>query len=510
MDGELVSVDDLVRVTGLIRPDKLKKYDDYFLGNQPLAFLPQDVRAELGDRAVNLTLAVPRTALGAIEDRMDVEGFRLKRYQEADEALQDIWQANDLDEWSQLCHIEALKHGISFVMVWYGDDPKIPRISVESAHQVAVEYAPGTRKVALAAKRWKDVDADGRPVTRAKLYYPDRVESYVQQGTTSPGVTVLLSRWERDGEDIPNTLGEVPVVPFVNRPSLMDLTGESELRDLMPITDGINKLLSDMMTTSEYHAEGRRYATGIQVPREAQQDERLKAQVKKDWQDAARGKFLVAGPGVQFGQFAAADLRNFIDAVNMLLSKAAFVSGLPPHMLGVTTDNPASADAIRSSETSLIRRVRRKMRGFGGSWERVMRLALLVRDGSVPGDAYSMETIWANPETPTYAQDADAVTKLVAGDRPVLTIRAARERIGLSPTQIARMESDEAKAAASNVTADVEARMEQARRFQDADGLSKPAALAAVGLMAAAGAQAGNSPAAPVAAPSGPGGPVAP
>jgi hypothetical protein len=511
MDGESVSVEDLLRVTALIKSDRLKKYDDYYGGRQPIAFLPLETKAQLGDRLPEMVLNVPRVAVGAIEERLDVEGFRLARNQEADETLLDIWQANDLDEWSQLCHIEALKHGIAFVTVWFNDaDPRLPRIAVESAHQVAVEYEPGTRKVAAAAKRWNDVGDDGKPVTRAVLYLPTRIEFYRQAGAVSAGVTTLLSRWEPDGETLPNPLGEVPVVPFVNRPSLMDLSGESELRDLMPISDGINKLLSDMMVTSEYHAEGRRYATGIQVPREAQQNERIKDQVKKDWQDAATGKFLVAGPGVSFGQFAAADLQNFISAINMLLARAAFVSGLPPHMLGLAGDNPASADAIRSSESSLIRKAKRKQRGFGGSWERVMRLALKVRDGSVPDDARSMETIWANPETQTFAQDADAVTKLLGSAQPVLTVQAAREILRFTPTQIKRMDDDEARASAAAVTAPVQARIEQARALQAEDGLSQPAAYAAVGLLAAAGAMAGNAPAGALTAPVGPGGPSAP
>lgn len=500
MDGEPVSVDVLNRVAGLINSRSLERFDKAYRGERDVAFLSPEVREKLGDRLPRMGLNVERVAIGSIEERLDVEGFRLQRNGPADESLLNIWQANDLDEWSQLCHIEALKHGISFVTVWSGEDPDLPRIAVESAHQMAVEYAPGTREVAAAAKVWEERDSSGQRITRAVLYLPDVIEHYWRPGTRLDGVPAAARRWEpMPGLSVVNPLGVVPVVPFVNRPSLTDLTGESELADVLSITDGINKLLSDMMVTSEYHAEPRRYATGIQVPREAQQNERLKAQVKADWQDASAGKFLIGGPGVGFGQFASADLNNFINAINMLLGKAAFVLGLPPHMLGVNSDNPASADAIRSAESSLIRKAKRKQRGFGGSWERVMRLALLVRDGEVPADASSMETIWANPETQTFAQDADAVTKLLGSSPPAITVQAAREMLRFTPTQIARMRNDEAEAVATAATADVEARMVQARRFQRDDGLSQQAALAAVGLMAAAGATAGAPPAAPAA-----------
>lgn len=495
-----MSVAVLNEVLGLINPVNLELYDKYFRGDQPIRFISPDVRAQVGDRIPEMVLNVPRVVIGSIEERLDVEGFALSRNDSVDESLLDIWQANDLDEWSQLCHIEALKHGISFVTVWgEGADEQgrpRPKISVESATQMAVRWAPGTREVVAAAKKWVDVDSFGQKVERAVLYLPDRIERYWRNPTAGVVPTSLIvpvagySDWHEDGV-VPNPLGVVPVVPFINRPSLTDMSGESELVDVMPLTDGVNKLLSDMLVTSEHHAEPRRYANGMQIPREAQQNERLRAEVRAQWDEATRGKTWLAGPGVNFGQFASADLQNFKTAVDLILSKVAFITGLAPHMLGITTENPASAEAIRSSETPLIRRVKRKMRTFGGSWERVMRLALLVRDGSLPDGAFSMETRWANPETRTFAQDADAVSKLTQGDRPVITVRAGREVLGFSPTAIKRMEDEAAADRAVSATADVDARMAQARELQARDGLTLNAAMAAVGLLAAASAQAG-------------------
>jgi hypothetical protein len=42
--------------------------------------------------------------------------------------------------------------------------------------------------------------------------------------------------------------------------------GESEIADMIPLADAVNKLATDMMVTSEYHAMPRRWATGIEVP----------------------------------------------------------------------------------------------------------------------------------------------------------------------------------------------------------------------------------------------------
>jgi hypothetical protein len=71
-----------------------------------------------------------------------------------------------------------------------------------------------------------------------------------------------------------------------------------------------------------------------------------------------------------------------------------------------------------------------------------MRLALLVRDGEVAPSARSLETVWRDAATPTYAQKADAVVKLHAAG--LLPTEQAREDLGYSAEQRRRMrEMDE-------------------------------------------------------------------
>ena len=50
-----------------------------------------------------------------------------------------------------------------------------------------------------------------------------------------------------------------------------------------------------------------------------------------------------------------------------------------------------------------------------------------------------METLWRNPETPTRAQIADAVTKLYNEGRGLLPIEAAWEELGYSATRRAQL-----------------------------------------------------------------------
>jgi hypothetical protein len=130
-------------------------------------------------------------------------------------------------------------------------------------------------------------------------------------------------------------------------------------------------------------------------------------------------------------------LSGFTNAIESLTSHLAALSGLPASYFGLTTTNPASADAIRSSEATLVQKARRRQRAWGGAWEEAMRLATAVRDGRFDPRLNQLETVWRDPESRTVAQTADAMTKLVAAG--LVPIEQALEDIGYSPTQIERM-----------------------------------------------------------------------
>lgn len=461
--------------------------DAYANGAQPLRFLPPEVAEQVGDRLTSLSINWARIILSSIEERLDVEGFRLGDDATAEPALWDLWQANDLDEWSQLGHVDALTHGRSFGLVWSDPDrPAQPRITVESATQMTVRYRPGSRKIAAAAKVFPSPGAGGGiPAGDLEgwLYLPDRAEQY--RGTGRVGISGAT--WTLVGT-LPNPLGVVPVVPLVNRPRLTDLSGESELTDVLPLVDAVNKLATDMMVSSEYHAMPRRYATGMQVGSNPQQRDRLQAEARAQWDAATKGKTWLAGPGVEFGQFDEASLENFISAIKLLVSQIAAIAGLPPHYLGINADNPASADAIRSAESSLVKKALRKQRAFGGAWEQVMRVAVAVRDGIPFADldpVYgSLETQWRDPTTPTPGAKADATLKLLQGE--VIDRQQAREDMGYSPTQVAAMDARADAAAAVAATADVRARLALAEQLQAEQGISLAASYATVGLLAGA------------------------
>ena len=115
------------------------------------------------------------------------------------------------------------------------------------------------------------------------------------------------------------------------------------------------------------------------------------------------------------------------------------VSTLPAHYVGVFTDNPASADALRAAEASLTARAEARQAQFGRAWEQVAKLMIAVRDGRDPSLIDDIRVQWADAATRSVAQEADAVVKLYAAG--LLPRTYALSKLGYSDDEVAKIEA---------------------------------------------------------------------
>ena len=397
--------------------------DGYWLGTQPAAYLSPESKAALGNRLRVLAVNFPKLAVSSLAERLRVTGFRTAGPDtEPDDALWKVWRANRMEDQADAAHTDALVYGRSFVILWAG--PNGPRVTVESARQVAVDYDPATREVTAALKRWVDSGT-----AHAVVYSPDAIRRYTAHGHTDTLDAIPLTGWTL-AATIPNPLGVVPVVPLVNRGRLLDLHGVSEMSAVLDLADALNKVMSDAMVTSEYFARPRRLVTGLEI---VEDDD---GNPINQFSDEANRVWQAEAPETKFGQFDPARLDGYADLAATITQQIGALTGLPPHYLGLHGDQPASADAIRSAEASLVARAQAKQRTFGQAWADVARLIVAVRDGTDP-HALDVETVWANPETRTPAQAADAAAKLAGIGVPLPVVLA--ENMGYSPAQIQRV-----------------------------------------------------------------------
>jgi hypothetical protein len=422
---------------------ELKALDDEYELNSPKMYMHPEIMRELGDRLQQVVIAWPLLVVGAIEERLDVEGFRLPDSDSADDDLWRVWQANNLDEESQLGHIDALALRRSYICVGANeDDADTPLVTFESPLEVWADIDPRNRKVRAALRRWTDFqDSLVRlPERYATLYLPERTVHY-EFGDAG---------WREMGRDEHN-LGAVPMVPMINRARLVDRHGRSEMGPVLPLAHAANKLATDMMVAAEFVAIPLRGFLGIGPDALVdEQGNRLTAF------QALMGRLLMLPEGeeqVKQFEFASAQLSNFHSSIEQLSKLVASIAGLPAHYLGMATDNPPSADSIRSNEARLVKRAERRQRAFGGADEQAMRLVRRFQAGEWDPALKRLETIWRDASTPTIAQKADAAVKLHA--EGITTTRQAREDIGYTDAQNRRMQQEDIEAGQNDPMAEI-------------------------------------------------------
>jgi hypothetical protein len=275
----------------------------------------------------------------------------------------------------------------------------------------------------------------------AALYLPDRTihmarESGYGNDPNSGGWTIT----ERDDHG----LGYVPIARFANRMRLADRAGKSEIRaSWMNTVDSATRTMLGMEVGREFHIAPRRYALG--VTEEAFQN--ADGTAKSAW-DAYLNKVWMLerdedGQLPTLGEFKGADPSGYTKMLDLYSSIMSGEMGLPPHMLGIHPDgNPASADAIRSGYEELTSRALMKQVTFSSGHEDTMRLALLVRDGSLPDGALRLDTDWRDPAPQTLSGTSDAIFKQISGVSIPATSDVTLKRLGYSAVERARLAAD--------------------------------------------------------------------
>lgn len=418
------------------RPE-LEQFNDYYEGTIPLTYMHPEIFREISDRIQPVVIAWPQLVVDSVEERLDIEGFRLPDEDSEEKDLRRVWQANNLDEGSQQAHVDALAMRRAYVTIGSNeDDADTPLVTAESPLEMYADIDPRTRQVRAALRRVTEYDGV-TPLNQryATLYLPNSTVWYDWDG----GWKVV----DRDDHN----LGRVPVVPIVNRARLRQSRrarndvqvryGQSELAPILPLSNAANKIATDMMLAAEFLALPLRGFFGL-GPEDLVDEDGNKMTALQ----AIMGRLLTISDtdGKEF-QFPAASLNNFHETLKQLAQLVASIAGLPPAYLGQATTQPASADAIRSSESRLVKRAERKQRGFGGGWEEVARFVKRFQNGDWDPRFLQLEAVWRDASTPTIAQRADATVKL--RQQSIISLRQAREDLGYTEPQITRMEADD-------------------------------------------------------------------
>lgn len=418
----------------LRRPCDYGLYEDYYEGRHRLAFASEKYRNAFGRlfRCFRVNLCPP--CIDAVADRLTITGFEVdvedtepqesarptdqrRRQQELRDAadadvheqhVRQAWKANLMQVVAGCIHLRALRDGDAYAIVWPDpEDVKRPLIYAQECHSVRVSYDPERPgKIRWAVKAWRDEDSvqsgSGAALWRLTLYYADRIEKYVTSSKhdrlpTRPGAFEPL---DVPGElwPLPNPYERVPVFHWANNACTGE-HGASELRDVIPVQDALNKAIMDQMAAMEFVALPQRWATGIEV--ETGEDGKpippFTPGVDRLW--------TTGSTEVKFGEFSQADLAKFGVVINDFRMDIARISGTPLHYFALMTD-PPSGEALKALEARLVRKVEDRQIAFGAVWADLIRFCHIIQQH--PPEV-QFTTVWEDPAPRSEKEHAETL-----------------------------------------------------------------------------------------------------
>lgn len=418
MGGVRVSFLDLVNAPQSVHR---QKYEDYYEGTVTLESLGVSLPPQV--RVLEMVAPFPKMSIDVLSEVLNPEGYLLGDDAETPRLLRRWWQANDMDSTVKLAIVETLVQGAAYFVVGQGDGG-VPRVTAHGPQGISVRYDHMGR-VAEAVQQYSTGVGFGA------VHYEPGLTTYYREAPTG--------LWEVDSAE--ETGASIPaIVPMVNRSRLGDRDGRSEIAEVAKLTDAASRSLTNLQVAQELLAMPTRYLFGNGL-------EALKDQSGNpiDKISAYFGRFLTGPEGASAGQIPGADLSQITNAYKLYAQIVSSVTGIPPSMLGITTDNPSSAEAMRVAKDRLIAKAEVKQSMFGDALEDVAKLALAFQ-GETPDDVEMLEMQWRDPALASVS--AKAANLLQAHSQGVVSAETARDGLHLSPEQKAREDARSQQTAA--------------------------------------------------------------
>ncbi len=377
------------------RRDRYALLAQYYAGQHRMSYATEKFRSAFGRLFATFAANMCKPVVNGIANKLQVTGFASENSDDPQTdafglAAWEIWKANRMDRRAGEVHREGLVAGDAYLIVW-PEDGFGPRLYPNKAASVCVTYdteRPGT--ILSAGKVWFDNERRWR----MNLYYPDRIEKYAtmvqskESGASFPENATTFSEFTPPGESWPleNPWDVVPVFHFANDADTGSV-GVSELACVLPLQDGLNKSIMDMLVAGEFSSLPQRWATGVEIEIDpvTGQPVEFKAGADRVWHTPAAD--------ARFGQFDPAGLSPFLDMGNMFRRDIATVSETPLHALSLQEGEYPSGEALKTAEEPLTTKIGDRQVAWGDVWEDAMSLAL--RMAGIEGA--KLECLWRDP-----------------------------------------------------------------------------------------------------------------
>ena len=435
------------------RAKAYERYHRYYAGDHDLQFATAKFRQAFGHLFEVFAYNRCAAAVNAMTDRLSVERFAIGSDETQETELEgqadDIWIRNAMQRREREVYTEAFTCGDAYVLVWPDPETERPIIWPQAANQCSVRYSDEQPdRVILGTKRWRE-QPHGESRIRINVYHPDRIERWVTRDKKrdwpqrlDPDQFVVFTDDEA-GPLVPNPWNTVPLFHFANAGKTGGY-GVSELRDIIPINDALNKTLADMMIAEEFSAFVQKVIIGVDADPQVQDgmvmnpEGAYNAQQMQGLATGAERIIALSDTAAKIGEWSATALDQFQDVAEGWDARISRVSKIPVHYLTLSSDFP-SGRALRTAEAPFVAKLESQQRDFGEVWEDVQLLAL-QQDGATLVDEVrdSLAVVWRSAAPLAEEDKWDLVLQMTTTGVP---LSVALKRIGWTEDEIAELET---------------------------------------------------------------------
>lgn len=394
--GSTMMTEDEKRAQGLIVLARR-----YYDGQQAVAMTArQKAWLDLHPGKTQFVVNISATVVDAVTERLRVTGFDAPGEETAAQVWA-WWTKNRMDALQVEVHRAAVRDGEAFVLTAWNNETRRPDFVFHprfvdaqaggDGYGMWMEYEHGDPFGAplRAVKQWGERQADNKARTRQTHYYPDRIEKWIQDGDWREYQDEGDASWPLPWL-LPNgaPLG-IPVAHFRN-PGL-----RSELADVIPLQDALNKAWLDILAASDSTAFRMLVVLGF-VPT---LDGNEPAADGSNLLQVAPGQMLATRkrPGeVSVESIEPASLEPLLQVEERIVHRAAQVSDTPLSRFQFTRQIAAEG-TLRQLDAPLIAKIELRQTLFGNAWEDVCHQALrqaAAFDGQRLDMNRQLATVW--------------------------------------------------------------------------------------------------------------------
>lgn len=339
------------------------------------------------------SLAAFMSVLGWCAKSVDSLADRLcfREFDNDNFAMNEIYKLNNADILFDSAITSALISSCCFIYI-STDSDGYPRLQVIDGYNATGIIDPITN---MLTEGYAVIDRDDKGTVQTEAYFV-------------AGRTEIYHKGSGTVETYYNNAPYALLVPIIYRPDAVRPFGHSRIsRACMSIVDSAARTVKRSEIASEFYSFPQKYILGMSE--DAEKLDKWKATMSS----LLRIDKDEDGDVPTVGQFSQQSIQPHIDQLKMFASLFAGETGLTLDDLGFSTDNPSSAEAIKSTHENLRMAARKAQRDFGSGFLNVGYLASCVRDDFpyLRNQIYETRALWE----PVFEPDASQLSLIGDG-----------------------------------------------------------------------------------------------